>query len=379
MISIKDLKKFVGIIIIMFCAVFICNLFLNYRLDLKKIEVYATTNELYDFYKARVATANMVSFVTGACLFLTSITMLFFYIKNYLDVHKNELGILKALGYRNMQISRKFWIFGLSVLLGGTLGYLASFLVIPLFYNIQNKSILLPPVSLTWHLILYVYLVIFPTLAFSLLSIFYTQRKLKSSALSLIKEVPEYTKLVKKTQENESDTFMKDLQKTTLKSKKTLVFFIGFSAFCFSEMIQMSASIKEFSDILMAIITIGIGVVLATTIVILAIESVIKGNLKTIAVMNTFGYSKAECSKSVLDGYKIFAYLGFMLGTLYQYGILSIMVNVVFSKVDSGIVYNFDFKAFIVTFVLFVFTYEILMAFYKYKISKISIKEIMLQ
>ena len=57
------------------------------------------------FYNAQVSTAKVVCLVSGGCLLLTAIVMLLFYIKHYIDTHKKELGILKALGYSNIKIA----------------------------------------------------------------------------------------------------------------------------------------------------------------------------------------------------------------------------------------------------------------------------------
>ena len=115
MITIKDVFKLVGIIIISACAVFVCALFLNYNIDLRGIEPQIT-EQTQTLYGALVTTGKVVSAVSGGCLLITSIIMLAFYIKHYIDSHRRQLGILKALGYSNMRISRGFWVFGLSVL-----------------------------------------------------------------------------------------------------------------------------------------------------------------------------------------------------------------------------------------------------------------------
>ncbi len=41
---------------------------------------------------------------------------------------------------------------------------------------------------------------------------------------------------------------MKDLRGVTLRSRKSLVFFVAFSAFCFSAMVQMSFSMTELAS-----------------------------------------------------------------------------------------------------------------------------------
>lgn len=114
-ISIKDSFKLVGILVISACAVFVCALFLNYNIDVQGIEsqITAQARPLYD---AVVMTGKVVSAVSGGCLLITSAVMMVFYIKHYIDSHRRELGILKAIGYSNLRIAREFWVFGLSVL-----------------------------------------------------------------------------------------------------------------------------------------------------------------------------------------------------------------------------------------------------------------------
>ena len=106
MISIKDVLKTIGIIAMTMCAVFISTLFLNYMIDLNGVSDLITTPEMQSFYDAQVMTSKVVVGVTGGCLLLTTIVTLFFYIKIYIDNHRSELGILKALGYSNFSISK---------------------------------------------------------------------------------------------------------------------------------------------------------------------------------------------------------------------------------------------------------------------------------
>ena len=111
----------------------------------------------------------------------------------------------------------------------------------------------------------------------------------------------------------------------------------------------------------------------------MAVTSLVNGNVKNIAMMKAFGYSMKECSLTVLGGYHIFAFIGFALGTVYQYGLLSLMVNLVFKDVAEVPEYNFDVPVFFITLAAFIVLYEALMLFYSYRISKISVKEVMLE
>ena len=74
----------------------------------------------------------MIAAVSGGCLIDTSVVMLLFYVKNYIGTHGKELGILKALGYSNIKIARHFWVFGLSVFVGSTIGFVVGYFYLPI-------------------------------------------------------------------------------------------------------------------------------------------------------------------------------------------------------------------------------------------------------
>lgn len=120
-------------------------------------------------------------------------------------------------------------------------------------------------------------------------------------------------------------------------------------------------------------------VVLAFTTLFLAITTVINGNTKTIAMMRVFGYSQKECCRAILGGYRPLSYIGFIIGTVYQYGLLRLMVDIVFKDVEGVPTYKFDFPTMLISLACFITIYEIMMYIYSEKIKKISIKEIMIE
>lgn len=379
-VGIKDAAKLIGISIISFCAVIVCTMFLNFYFDILQIEDEIISKQAMIFYDAQVSTAKVVCAVSGGCLFVTSVIMLLFYIKHYIDTHKKELGILKALGYSNLKIAKNFWVFGISVFIGALIGFCAAFLIMPKFYELQNEDKILPEVAIHFHSSILIYLVILPTLFFSILSIIYACLKLKKPTLTLLKDNVQYSSKTRKQKyRNEKDcSFIDDLKKNTLRSKKTLVFFIIFASFCFSAMTQMSFSMKDLSSLMMGAMIMLIGVVLAFTTLFIGVATVINGNTKTIAMMRVFGYSQKECCKALLGGYRPMSYIGFAIGTAYQYILLKIMVTVVFRDMEGVPKYDFDVPAMIVSLVSFIAVYEILMYCYSEKIKKISVKEIMI-
>lgn len=380
-VQIKDAAKLLGISVMTCCAVFVCTMFLNYYIDLIKIESQISGTQALVFYQAQLSTVKIICLITGGCLLITTIIMLLFYIKNYIDMHKKELGILKTLGYSNWKIAKNFWTFGISVFLGTGIGFSGAFLIMPAFYKMQNENHILPEVVIHFYPSLVLYVIVIPTIIFSLLAIFYAYLKLKKPVMSLMKNNLQSSSKTKnyKDTKNPECFFIDEVKRTTLKSKKTLVFFIIFASFCFSAMTQMSFSMKELSSEMMGAIIMIIGVILACTTLFLAITTVVNENTKTIAMMRVFGYYQKECCQALLGGYRFMAYIGFVLGTIYQYGLLKLMVEVVFKDIGTVPNFTFDVPAMIISLVFFIIIYEMVMYGYSKRIRKISIKEIMIE
>lgn len=375
-VGIKDLFKLFGISIIACCAVFVCTLFLNYNIDLTSIESEITSEVGIIMYNAQVSMGKVTSCVTGGCLIMTSVIMLIFYVKNYIDTHSKNLGILKALGYSNFKIAKHFWVFGLTVLVGCLIGFVIAFCYLPTFYKVQNAEGYFPDLKVTFHPLLAVLLIILPTIVFTILSILYAYFKLKMPTLNLLFERQE-NKIKLNKKDTKETSFLKGLRSSTLKSKKTLVFFVAFSSFCFSAMVQMSISMIELSSETFAWMILMIGLILAFITLFLSLSSVVKGNIKNIAMMRVMGYQNRTCSQTILGVYRPISYIGFIIGTFYQFGLLKMVMTFVFADVENMPEYNFDFKALGITIVAFIFTYELVMYLYSIRIRKVSVKEIM--
>lgn len=375
-ISFKDIFKMIGILIVSFCAVFVCTLFLNYYIDITAIEASITGQMAQIMYEAMRNTAKVVSAVSGGCLLLTSVVLLCFYIGHYVDTHKKQLGILKALGYSRFAVARGFAVFGLCVFIGTAAGYLGAHLLMPEFYEMQNAEGYFPSFDASFHPALFAALVGLPTVFFALLAVFYSYHRLRVSAISLMREMTA-VKVVKSKKETDMP-FLTELRKSSVRQKKSLVFFITFAVFCFSSMMQMSFSLDELASVMMSVMTMAIGMTLACVTLLIATTSVMKANAKTITMMKVFGYEAKECAGAVLGGYRPWAYIGFAIGTVYQFVLLKIAVEIIFADMEGVPDYGFDVPAFICALVVFVLLYEGIMRVYGKKMEKLSVKEIML-
>ena len=81
----------------------------------------------------------------------------------------------------------------------------------------------------------------------------------------------------------------------------------------------------------------------------------------------------------MLGGYRPMSYIGFVLGTVYQYALLRITVDIVFKDVEGVPAYEFDFPVMFLSLAFFLVVYEVVMHCYAEQIKKISVKEIMLE
>lgn len=379
-VGFKDAAKLLGISVIACCAVFVCTLFLNFNMDIVGVKDQIQNPKIMGFYEAQVMSAKMISAVSGGCLLLTSVVMLLFYIKHYIDTHRKELGILKALGYSNFKIASGFWRFGLSIFAGTAVGFSGSFFLMPTFYHVMNEDKILPDIAVGFHPVLALFLVVLPSVFFSLLAVVYGCLKLKCPVLLLLAgKRQQVFRTVKQKQNRREMTFLEELRRTTARSRKSLIFFIAFASFCFSSMIQMSFSMDELASVMFAVMIVLIGIILSCTTLFLAITTVVNANTKTIAMMRVFGYSMKDCGGAILGGYRPVAYVGFAVGTLYQYGLLRLMVSVIFKDVENVPTYSFDFPAMFMTLILFIAIYESIMYVYTLRIRNISLKEIMLE
>ena len=374
-IGLKNSFKFIGISVISFCAVFICALFMNYSIDLSFAEAQIVDEMSKIMFDAQLMTSKVVCGVTGGCMLATSVVLLCFYIKNYIDNHSKELGILKALGFSDIRLAKDFSVFGLNIFIGTAAGCLSAFCLMPKFYEVQNADHLFPDMDVCFHPSIPIYLVLMPTVFFSAASVLYSFIRLKTPVINLLKG--KQSKINPYKSKKDNLPFMDEMKRGVIRQRISLVILVFLSAFSYASTMQMSFSMKAYADIMMSVMMVAIGVLFSCITLFLAVSSVVKSNAVNISLMHAFGYQYRSCSNAVLGGYRPFAYIGFAVGTGYQYGLLKFMVNVVFGSVDDIAEFNFNLKAFAIAVATFVAFYEAVMLFCAERIKHISLKKIM--
>ena len=377
-VQLKDLRKAIAVVIVSYCAVFITTLFSNLYLDLKGLDITGFNIIQKKFYDAQLIVSKFVVIITGTVLSISAAVMLMFYIKQFIDDSKHKIGILKAQGYSNNFIASKFSVFGLLVFLGSLLGYGCSHLFMPKFYESRNTDNILSELTINFHPQLLLIMVILPSLLFLVISIVYVLFNLNVPTINLLKQINSTNKKFRKRRFRQYKNFFKELRATVLFSNKTLLFFVIFAALSFSSMIQMAFGMRDFVDGTIRIMMMVIGVILSLSILLISLEVIANSNIKNISILNIMGYSKNECSSIILSGYRVVAYIGFAIGTVYQYFLIKTLLTVLSKKLDSETTYSFDLISVIGSFIAFVLIYEIFILYYSNRIKDINVKKVMM-
>ena len=371
LISVKDLLRLFGISIVCCCAVFVCTFMLNFYIDAKSLSDIPA--ELQPLYEAQLLTAKFTSAISGGFLGLIAVIMLLFYIRLFVSSHSVQLGILKAMGYSNIKLALKFRVFGLSVFVGAALGFSMGFIFMPEIYKALTVEGL-PEIAINFHPSLLIAFVVAPTIIYGALACLFAGISLKKPVTELMRGRSEKVKKVK-SGKSKDRTFLKEMFFKSVTTKKLLTFFITFGAFCFSAMVQMAFSMKDVSANSFAEYILVIGLVLTVVVSLMSITSLLNSNAENISIMKAMGYSLKECVFAVLGGFVPFMFLGFAIGTVYQFGLLSLMVNIIFADVDTVINYTFDVPLMFITLAAFIAFFSGVILVYSHRISKISVKQ----
>lgn len=376
LISLKDGFRLAGVMLIVACAAFVCTLFLGYRADLQTLAGDITPGIMQVIYDAQLAASNVILAVTGGSLLATSIIVLLFYLSSRIMRQRRELGVLKALGYSDWELAVRFWVFGLSAFLGAAAGFAAALFWTPSFRAVMNKDELLPALPDTVHLELFGIIVLLPAVLLACIAVLGARHYLNKPPLTLIRGEESQKSFFAG---GSSRPFLADLRRSVLRSRKALVFFIFFGGFCYGAMMQMGPSMRELSSEAMGLMMLVIGLVLAVTAVMLAAGSAVRARLRALALLHAVGYTGREQRAAVLGVYRPFAYIGFAVGTVYQYGLLRLMIDVFYADFPDLPEYSFDVPVFFIVLLTFVVFYEVCMNVCAAQVKKTPLRTFMME
>lgn len=124
---------------------------------------------------------------------------------------------------------------------------------------------------------------------------------------------------------------------------------------------------------------ISIGLALSILTISIVMKIIISSNRKYLAMMKAFGYTNAECNRIVLSGFRIIAYIGFIIGTLYAIVLTKFLFDLLAKASTVAIPMTPDSKVITISLVIFAVSYEVIMLLYKKSMNAVTLQEVMMK
>ncbi|HAU86670.1 MAG TPA: hypothetical protein DCW90_14630 [Lachnospiraceae bacterium] len=176
---------------------------------------------------------------------LATITILLLYITISRQI-KNEyqnLGVLKALGYKKSEISFKYLFYFIIIGVPAVLGYFVGHLVVPNFYGLLCHSFSIPFAENPVSILNLAFLAIIPSFWFGILAYIISIISVRKPALSMIKNIVKEKagRIVRRRNKKITmDNYLKGVRRTLIFSSMTLFVFILFGGFALGVQIQFA-------------------------------------------------------------------------------------------------------------------------------------------
>lgn len=381
MITRKDFSRLTSLVIVSFTVAFVCSLFLNYLLDLTEFKKTFFDEMILMELNSRETMARFTFMLTFIMLGVTTIFLIISAVNTFIDEHQPVMGMLKAMGYSNLKIAMDFYKFGLAIFMGLLLGYLSSMTIAPVFYDaFAGESHTNPP--LTFQMMTVVYMVLIPTLVMIVISVLHAYRRLRKRPLEMIYHVSVIKasdKLATYQEKNKDNDYLKSISRVTIRRHRGKTLLVIFAGFCFAAMMQMPITLWNSGfSLIGAMIMVVSAVTLGCGILYITLNIVVNANRKAIAIMKMCGYSDHECNKVFLKPYKCYGYMGFIIGSIYQF-LLVKMIMQFYEKSNPDFSFEvvFRFDGLLLIFILFFCYYHLLLVLCKRRMKKVSYDQLL--
>lgn len=154
----------------------------------------------------------------------------------------------------------------------------------------------------------------------------------------------------------------------------SLIVFVAFASLCFGAAVQMSFSLDQLNlSHFFFWMLLGIGLLLGVSILYLAFGFAYTENKEYISLMKAYGYSDSEAIRTMYGGYAYVTVIGFIVGTVYQYGLTYLVINLFSETVELE--YTYSFSGLLYTLAIFIPVYLLINLYFYLKLKKLPIKE----
>ena len=194
-------------------------------------------------------------------LFSIVALLLIMTIFNSINTEAPRLGVMKALGFSNFEISRKYFLFFFMIFLPCAIGYGLGFWLLPYFSSIMLSDMALPVSRANINYIIAAILVFVPAAVFSVLAYLVSILKVRKPALELIRSGGKKREnwIVRRINKGiTTGNYLTGIRKTVLYSRLFVLFFVIFGGFALGVQIQFAFTMYNMTDSLTSEIMEGV-------------------------------------------------------------------------------------------------------------------------
>ena len=162
--------------------------------------------------------------------------LIFISISESIKEDYKHLGVLKALGYTNIEISRQYLNYFIIVTIPACLGYIIGKIAVYPFFTTLYSAFSIPFLEVSYFDNIW-YLVFIPAILMTIFAFIYSIVKVKNPALDMIKGSNHLKGniIIRKINNlNKERNFLKQTRKILLFSRISIIFFVAFSGFAFT-------------------------------------------------------------------------------------------------------------------------------------------------
>ena len=202
-----------------------------------------------------------VLYFSMTLLFSIAALLLIMTILNSINAEAPRLGVMKALGFTDFEISRKYFLFFFMIFLPCAIGYGLGFWLLPYFSSIMLSDMALPVSRVNINYIIAAILVFAPAAVFSVLAYLVSVLKMRKPALELIRSggKKRENRIVRRVNKRiTTGNYLNGIRKTVLYSRLFVLFFVVFGGFALGVQIQFAFTMYNMSDSLTSEIMEGV-------------------------------------------------------------------------------------------------------------------------
>lgn len=207
--------------------------------------------KIFSMVNSKLAIHRIILIVVITIFSVIALFMVALLLTRMIKSETQQLGILKALGYKSSELARKYIFIGIIIFIACVIGLLLAYIAEPYYYKSFNEILQIPEqtIKIDWFYSLTICIVL--PIIFAMFSYAVTILNIRFPALHLIKNL-ESVKLNKKAirwnRIDENKSFLNQVRSIFLKNSKGTVIMVLIAGFSIGTLVQLAFTIGTVSQ-----------------------------------------------------------------------------------------------------------------------------------